>query len=357
MKTRSKSIWNLMLVFSLLIVFSLFLVSCGGGTPEAAPTEAPAAEVAAPTEAPAAEAPATEEPAAEEPVAEEPTAEPAAEEPVAEEPTEEPAAEEPTMEAMYHEAPILAEMVAAGDLPPVEERLPAEPLVEEVVDGIGQYGGTLRRAFLGPGDHNNYTRVVYDALVRHAPDGSAVIPHIAKGWESNDDFTEWTVFLREGMKWSDGEPFTADDIMFWYEHILLNEDLMPATPVWMLNADGSVATVEKVDDYSVKWTFGQPNTAFLLDLANKDGADAAISNLSFVPAHYLMDYHPDFADAAELQAKVDEAGFDTWVELFRCPSDAASQRYSPQYGGLGAIGHQRSRSGLYNHAQPVLLRR
>ena len=55
-----------------------------------------------------------------------------------------------------------------------------------------------------------------------------VIPHIAKGWESNDDFTEWTVFLREGMKWSDGEPFTADDIMFWYENILLNEDLIPS---------------------------------------------------------------------------------------------------------------------------------
>ena len=73
---------------------------------------------------------------------------------------------------MYHEAPMLAAMVAAGDLPPVDERLPDEPLVEEVVDSIGVYGGTLRRAFLGPGDHNNYTRVVYDALVRHAPDGS-----------------------------------------------------------------------------------------------------------------------------------------------------------------------------------------
>jgi peptide/nickel transport system substrate-binding protein len=117
----------------------------------------------------------------------------------------------------YNEAPMLAERVEAGELPPVEERLPREPLVQEVVEEIGTYGGTLRRGFLGPSDHNNYTRVVYDALVRHAPDGSEVIPHIAKGWESNDDFTQWTVFLREGMKWSDGEPFTADDVMFWYE--------------------------------------------------------------------------------------------------------------------------------------------
>ncbi len=279
MKSKSKAIRSLIWGISLMLILGLALVACSS----------PVAEE------PAAEEPAAEEPAAEEPAAEEPAAEP---------------------ESMYNEAPMLAEMVAAGDLPPVDERLPDEPLVEEVVDSIGLYGGTLRRAFLGPGDHNNYTRVVYDALVRHAPDGSEVIPHIAKGWEANDDFTGWTVFLREGMKWSDGEPFTADDIMFWYENILLNEDLYPAIPVWMTNADGSTATVEKVDDYAVKWTYGQPNTAFLLDLANKDGADKSIEQLSFVPAHYLKDYHPDFADAAELQAKIDEAGFDTWVELF-----------------------------------------
>jgi peptide/nickel transport system substrate-binding protein len=216
----------------------------------------------------------------------------------------------------YQEAPMLAELVAAGQLPPVDERLPEEPLVEQVVDEIGQYGGVLRRGFLGPSDHNNYTRVVYDALVRHAPDGSEVIPHIAKGWESNDDFTEWTVFLRPGMKWSDGQPFTADDIMFWYEHILLNTELNPSTPVWMQNADGSAATVEKVDDYAVKWTYAEPNTAFLLNLANMDGADKSIANLSFVPAHYLKDFHPDFVDATTLDALVKERGFETWTELF-----------------------------------------
>ncbi len=119
----------------------------------------------------------------------------------------------PAAAQSYNEAPSLAALVAAGDLPAVEERLPAEPLVQDVADKIGTYGGTLRRGFLGPSDHNNYTRVVYDALVRHAPDGGKVIPHVAKGWESNDDFTQWKVFLREGMKWSDGEPFTIDDIM------------------------------------------------------------------------------------------------------------------------------------------------
>ncbi|RME96821.1 MAG: hypothetical protein D6768_21045, partial [Chloroflexi bacterium] len=130
----------------------------------------------------------------------------------------------------YNEAPMLAEMVAAGELPPVDERLPDDPLIENVAEEIGQYGGVLRRGFLGPSDHNNYTRVVYDALVRFSPTGSEVIPHIASGWSSNDNFTEWTVNLRPGAKWSDGEPFTADDIMFWYNDILLNEELTPSVP-------------------------------------------------------------------------------------------------------------------------------
>jgi peptide/nickel transport system substrate-binding protein len=84
----------------------------------------------------------------------------------------------------------------------------------------------------------------------------------------------------------------------------------------MQNEDGSVVTVEKLDDYTVQWTFGQPNTAFLLSLANKDGADKSIAALSFVPAHYMEQFHPAFADEAELQAKVEEAGFENWTALF-----------------------------------------
>ena len=244
-----------------------------------------------------------------------PPATPAPPTPVPATPTPVPATPTPPP-SKYNEAPMLKELVEKGELPPVDERLPEEPLVEQVVEEIGQYGGTLRRGFLGPSDHNNYTRVVYDALVRFSPDGSEVIPHIAKGWESNDDFTVWKVFLRKGMKWSDGHPFTADDIMFWYEHILLNEELTPSIPIWMQNEDGSVAKVEKLDDYTVQWTYKQPNTAFLLELANKDGADKSIANLAFAPAHYLKQFHPDFVDKAELQKKVEEAGFDTWVELF-----------------------------------------
>jgi peptide/nickel transport system substrate-binding protein len=112
-----------------------------------------------------------------------------------------PASAQPTK---FHEAPALAEQVKAGKLPPVEKRLPADPLVVPVVERPGQYGGVWRRAFLGPADANNYVRVVYDALVRFSPDGAKIEPKIAAGWESSKDFRTWTIKLRQGARWSDG---------------------------------------------------------------------------------------------------------------------------------------------------------
>ena len=234
------------------------------------------------------------------------------------------------------EAPQFAEMVKAGNLPPVNERLPEIPLMLPVVDEIGQYGGVLRRAFLGPGDHNNYTRAVYDALVRFAPDGSQIVPHIALGWESNATFNEWIVHLRSGAKWSDGEPFTADDIMFWYNDILNNEELIPGGVNWMKNEDGSLAKVEKLSDYSVKWTYTNPNTAFLLNLANMDGADKSINNLGICTQHIISNsFIPNHTDKAALDAKVKEAGFRYLGAVIRGRSAPASERQSSWYGGMG----------------------
>ena len=80
--------------------------------------------------------------------------------------------------ADYHEAPMLADKVAAGELPPVAERLPEEPLVEQPLESIGVYGGTLRRGITGPNDHNSYVRWVYDSLVRFSQDGNSTYPHL-----------------------------------------------------------------------------------------------------------------------------------------------------------------------------------
>ena len=214
----------------------------------------------------------------------------------------------------YSQAPSLDARVESGELPPVDERLPDDPLVVEVVDEIGQYGGTLRRAFIGPADANNYVRVVYDALVRFNSDGSEIVPHLVSSWEHSDDYHEWTLHLRPGAKWSDGDDFTADDLMFWYEAVLLNEDLMPSTPTWVQNSDGSPVTMEKVDDYTVRYTFDFPNTLFLTELTFRDGADRTLA--AFLPSHYLQQFHPDYVDQAEIDRLVEEAGVSDWTQMF-----------------------------------------
>jgi peptide/nickel transport system substrate-binding protein len=216
--------------------------------------------------------------------------------------------------AKFKESPALAEQVKAGKLPSVEKRLPENPLVVTVVERSGQYGGVWRRGFLGPADANNYVRVVYDALVRFSPDGAKIEPKLAAGWESSKDFKTWTIKLRKGARWSDGVPFTADDIMFWYRDVLLNKDLTPVLPAWMRNGDGTPALVEKVDPYVVRFTFKQPATLFLTALANQDGGDRTYA--AFLPAHYLKKFHPAHAKKEDVDKLVQAAGFKTWTELF-----------------------------------------
>ncbi len=185
----------------------------------------------------------------------------------------------------------------AGKLPPVEQRLPEQPLVVPVVEKVGEYGGVWRRAFLGPADANNYVRVVYDALFRFSPDGAKIEPKIAESAEPSADFKVWTIRLRKGAKWSDGAPFTADDILFWYKDVLLNKDLTPSLPGWIANKDGSVAQVDKVDDYTVRFSYERPATLFLTAVANADGADR--TNAMFLPAHYLKHSTPPIRPKAE----------------------------------------------------------
>src|SRR5579883_1851860 len=104
----------------------------------------------------------------------------------------------PAFAQTYHEAPALAEQVKAGKLPPVEQRLPEQPLVVPVVERVGDYGGVWRRAFLGPADANNYVRIVYDGLFRFTPDGADIEPKLALGAKSSPDFKVWTIILRKG---------------------------------------------------------------------------------------------------------------------------------------------------------------
>src|SRR5687767_3279272 len=119
--------------------------------------------------------------------------------------------------AKLGEAPMLAELVKAGKLPPVEQRIPMEPMVIKPLAEIGKYGGTWRRAFTGPADGENGNRIMsLDKPVFWDYQGVKQRPGYMQRWEITDGGRTITFYLRKGHKWSDGQPFTADDIMFWY---------------------------------------------------------------------------------------------------------------------------------------------
>ena len=217
----------------------------------------------------------------------------------------------PGADASQKEAPMLAEQVAAGSLPPLEERLPANPKVVTPTESLGQYGGTWRMGLNGGQDNALLTRTMaYEHLVRWTPDWTAIEPNIAESYEVNAEATEYTFKLRQGMKWSDGAPFTADDLVFWYEDIVLNEEYGAAHPQgnW-LKAGGETVAVEKVDDYTVKLVFAAPNGLFLQRLATPDGAE-----LTRWPKHYCSQFHPTY-NADNIEALATAAEADGWVNL------------------------------------------
>jgi peptide/nickel transport system substrate-binding protein len=213
----------------------------------------------------------------------------------------------------YGESPDLAALVAAGDLPPVEDRLPAEPVVIDPKVEIGTYGGDFRTSAITP------TTAAADAmfdrlqnLLTLTPDRTAVIPNIVKGWEVSSDKKATTIYLREGLKWSDGVPLTADDFLFWYEDFLLNKELTPRPNVaW--RPGGEVMKVTKVDDYTVTYEFAVPYPA----VVEKFGFSPYSRNANtfpVLPKHHLEQFHIKYNKDAEADAK--EAGFDSWWQMF-----------------------------------------
>jgi len=123
--------------------------------------------------------------------------------------------------AAYQEAPTLAARVAKGELPPVEERLPKNPLVITPIEEVGKYGGLVRMVHRGPSDAAGYYRTVREPLVNYNPSLTQVQPNLAERWEVSEDGTTITYYLREGLKWSDGHPFTTEDVLFWWKSRIL----------------------------------------------------------------------------------------------------------------------------------------
>jgi len=219
----------------------------------------------------------------------------------------------------FAQNPSIAEMnariVGNPALPPVAERLPAEPLVVAPYAAIGQYGGAVTGVSRGTeSGTSDLLSVRHVNLVRYADDLKTIVPNVAKGWAWNDDFTQLTYTLRAGHKWSDGAPFTAHDVAFWHNDVLTNPAITEKTPDrWVFG--GQPATVEALDDVTVRFTFATPQP----NLINRWAMDYG---QTFLPRHFLgrfMDAHN--ADAASLRAEFGFASEKEAVDFFYGGSD------------------------------------
>lgn len=231
----------------------------------------------------------------------------------------------PETPAQYQESPMLAELVKAGKLPPVEERLPVNPLVvnEDILAQTGTtkdwtpgvYGGTLRVLHNEPNNAPDVFFIVFQQLIRPPSiiSGQPPVNNIVEFMEVDESKKEYTFKIREGLKWSDGVPVTTEDIRFTYEDVLTDERINPTPPVWA-SQNGKIFKLEVMDDFTFKAVFEEPNGRFLRTLAIENWPDYS---QILKPKHYLQQFHIEYTPLADMKALLDQEGFgEDWTKLF-----------------------------------------
>jgi peptide/nickel transport system substrate-binding protein len=215
----------------------------------------------------------------------------------------------------YKEAPMLADLVASGDLPPVAERLPLNPRVVTPLEEVGQYGGTLRRAFKGISDRWGPTKLNEEMAIEwDIPDTETVnvVANYISGWTQNDDATEFTFTLRDGLKWSDGHPFTTDDVKFWYDEYYIGGLQAQDTPITL---GGVPMVIEIVDTLTWKSIFPKPNPLLPLAIAKLTEGMWGGPSMA-MPKHYLSQYIPHLTtDQTLIDQAMQDNGVETWQQL------------------------------------------
>ncbi|HTJ56171.1 MAG TPA: ABC transporter substrate-binding protein [Devosiaceae bacterium] len=260
----------------------------------------------------------------------------------------------------YHEPDwVTKQFVDAGKLPPVKDRLPKEPLVYSAAnmpDGIGTYGDVLRHVIGGRPEGWNYSAgqtqgwggidiALSECLTRTGPlfevkaDSLEPLPNLAKSWDWSKDGHQLTMHLIEGAKWSDGVPFTADDLMFYWEDNVLDPNVSPlngATP----ETFGKGTTLKKVDDYTVLWTF---SSAFPKQMLYA----MAYGTFCPGPAHVLKPQHPKYSKNTYEQYKnsvppefLNIPTMGAWVPVAYRPDDIIVMRRNPYYWKVDSDGNQ-----------------
>ncbi|MBV9685599.1 MAG: ABC transporter substrate-binding protein [Alphaproteobacteria bacterium] len=208
--------------------------------------------------------------------------------------------------AELQETPALKDDVASGKLPKIEMRVPEDPAVAELAT-IGTPGGELRMLMGGPKDTRMMVVYGYARLVGYTP-SLALVPDILKAIEVEHN-SVFTLHLRKGHKWSDGEPFTSEDFRYWFEDVAQNKYLSPSgLPISML-PQGEDPRFEVLSETIVRYSWTRPNPLFLPDLAGPSPL------FIYRPSHYLKQFHQKYAEKDVLDTLVKQANQRNWAAL------------------------------------------
>lgn len=259
----------------------------------------------------------------------------------------------------YNEAPFLTELVSAGKLPPLEERLPAEPLVHltgAMSDGVGEYGGVFRHVIGGrpegfnwlAGQHQGWGGInmaIQECFVRVGPlwqvkaeDQSGPLPNLAKSWDWNDDRTALTLNLVEGIKWSDGDSFDTEDVAFWWEDNVQDDNVASRmSPNGM--GEGTTLTID--GPYQFTFNFTEPQ------------GPSRVQSLAYIqgcpgPSHVLKPLHPKHNSEATYDSyrngqpadAVPVPALGPWVPVVHKPDEIVVMRRNPFYWKVDEAGNQ-----------------
>ena len=216
----------------------------------------------------------------------------------------------PSRAEELEEPELLRERVKKGELPPMRERLPKTPKqidFDAEHKELGRYGGKLRTLLGKAKDSrivvvNEYARLIgFNAKLELEPD-------VLERFDSVQN-REFTLKIREGHRWSDGHPFTAEDFRYWWEDVAtvpkLNEGAVD--PAMLSGGEKPEFTI--IDTLTVRYRWNTPNPEFPLALAG------ASPLYIFMPSHYMKQFNIKYADPKKLEAKVRRKGVADWSAL------------------------------------------
>ena len=230
------------------------------------------------------------------------------------------AASDPAAELI--ETPMLQEAVAEGKLPPIAERIPAEPLVVDLAArgrAPGRHGGTLVTMISRAKDVRYMAVWGYARLVGYNARLRAGAPDLLAGIEVEEGRRFTLHGSGEGHRWSDGHPFTSEDFRYWWEDVVKERGAfspggVPAGTPGRGRASADGQHCRRCHDTVVfEWAGAQ--SAIPARAGTAPG-----HSISTAPAHYLMrDFHAKYADAEEIAAMVAvvNAGARSWAQYHR----------------------------------------